>query len=105
MACNSEFIKHVCEILSPLGVVSSRKMMGDYVIYLNEKCVATACDNNLYVKMLPCIEELMEGAETGKPYNGAKDCYILDLQDQNLMRKAISSLWDNLPFPKRKPIK
>lgn len=102
MACTTEFIEFVCEILSPLGETRNRKMMGDYVIYLNDKCVATACDNLLYIKMLPCISELMQGAEVGKPYEGAKESYILDLSDQTHVRKVISILWDNLSFPKKK---
>lgn len=38
MACSPEFIEFVCAALAPLGEVRSRKMMGDYVIYVNEKC-------------------------------------------------------------------
>ena len=63
MACTSEFIESICDALAPLGEVCSRKMMGDYVIYVNEKCVITACDNIAYVKKLPCIADLMTYAE------------------------------------------
>ena len=76
--------------------------MGDYVIYLNEKCIAIACDNNLYVKMYPQLEELLRGAEIGKPYQGAKDHYILEGTNPALIRKVISLIWDILPEPKRK---
>lgn len=102
MACTKEFIEYVCDILSPLGEVRHRKMMGDYVVYLNEKCVITACDNNAYVKKLPYIENLMKEAETGYPYNGAKEMYILDMTDHIFVRKVITILWDNLPFSKKK---
>lgn len=37
MACSSEFIEFICAALAPLGEVRSRKMMGEYVIYVNEK--------------------------------------------------------------------
>lgn len=37
MACSTEFIEFVCNMLAPLGEVRSRKMMGDYIIYVNEK--------------------------------------------------------------------
>ena len=102
MACTIEFIDFVCEVLAPLGEVRYRKMMGDYVIYVNEKCVATACDNALYVKMLLCLEELMRDAETGRPYDGAKPCYILDLSNQAHARQVIATIWSHLPFPKKK---
>ena len=102
MACSTAFIESVCNILAPLGEVRSRKMMGDYLIYLNGKCVVTACDNLLYIKKLPVLEDIMSGYETGKPYDGAKDHYILDLYNPTLVRTVISTLWDQLPFLKSK---
>ena len=102
MACTTEFIKFVCDTLTPLGEVRSRKMMGDYVIYVNEKCVITACDNIAYVKKLPCIADLMADAECGYPYEGAKEAYILDLADIRKTLKAIETIWEALPYPKSK---
>lgn len=102
MACSSEFIDFIVEVLSPLGDVRSRKMMGDYVIYVNEKCVITACDNNAFIKKLSCIADLMADAEVGCAYEGAKEGYILTFEDQAKARKVISTLWEALPFPKNK---
>lgn len=102
MACDTEFIEFVCEALAPLGQVRYRKMMGDYVIYVNEKCVITACDNCAYIKKLDCIAALMPAAETGCPYPGARECYILDFADQNKAREVISTLWTALPYPKKR---
>lgn len=102
MACSTEFIKFVCDALAPLGDVRSRKMMGEYVIYVNEKCVITACDNTAFVKKLPCIAELMADAESGCPYKGAREAYILDFQDRKKALKVIETLWEDLPFPKSK---
>ena len=102
MACSTEFIEFVCEALRPLGEVSSRKMMGDYVIYVNGKCVITACDNLAYVKKLPCISALMADAECACPYPGAKEAYILDFADPRKALQVIGLLWDKLPYPKSK---
>ena len=102
MPCTTEFIDFVCDMLKPLGAVRARKMMGDYVVYVNEKCVITACDNNAYVKRLPCIGDLMADAECGCPYSGAKEAYILDFSDQRKALKVIGTLWDDLPYPKSK---
>ena len=102
MACSIEFIDFVCGSLAGLGSVRYRRMMGEYVIYVNEKCVITACDNIAYVKKLPCIDELMADAETGYPYAGTKESYILDFSNSKHVCKVISILWDALPFPKTK---
>lgn len=100
MASTSEYIDYVCDTLAPLGEVRYRKMMGDYVIYVNGKCVITACDNIAYVKKMPCIAELMADAECGCPYPGAKEAYILDINHTANALKVIETLWDELPFPK-----
>lgn len=100
MACSTDFIEFVCDVLAPLGEIRSRKMFGDYVIYVNGKCVITACDNMAFVKKLPCIEELMADAETGCAYEGAKEGYILDFHDRNKTLRVIETLWEKLPYPK-----
>lgn len=100
MACSPEFLEFICDTLAPLGEVRSRKMMGDYVIYVNEKCVITACDNIAYVKKLPCIANLMADAECGCPYEGAKEAYILDVNNPRKILKVVETIWEVLPFPK-----
>ena len=100
MACTTEFIEFACDVLAPLGEVRARKMMGEYIIYVNGKCVITACDNMAFVKKLSCIAELMCDAETGCAYEGAKEGYILDLHNRQKAIKIIATLWDYLPFPK-----
>ncbi len=102
MACTTEFIDRICETLAPLGEVRHRKMMGDYVIYLNDKCVITACDNCAFIKKLECIAPLMADAETGSPYEGAKEAYILDFSRRQHALQVIATLWEALPMPKKK---
>lgn len=100
MPCTAEFINFICDALSPLGEVRSRKMMGEYVVHVNGKCVITACDNLAYVKKLPCIAPLMADAECGSPYPGAREAYILDFSDPRKAIKVIQTLWEALPYPK-----
>lgn len=100
MACSTDFIEFVCDVLAPLGEVRARKMMGDYVIYVNGKCVITACDNTAFIKKLPCVADLMAEAGTGCAYRGAKEGYILDFHDRQKALRVIVTLWEELPFPK-----
>lgn len=102
MPCSTEFIDLICRQLEPLGNVQSRKMMGDYVIYLDGKCIITACDNIAFIKKHKSIESLMADAETGNPYPGAKEAYILDFKDMHKTLQAIRLLWQALPYPKSK---
>ena len=93
MACNSEFIEFVCSQIADAGEIRFRKMFGDYVIYVNEKPVITACDG---------IQSLMENAECGHPYEGAKEHYILDISHRDHALQVIRALWKMLPFSKGK---
>lgn len=102
MSCSVDFIEYVCSQLSSVGEVSSRKMMGDYLIYIDEKPVIIACDNLCYVKKVPEIESLMVEAECGFPYPGAKEHYILDIDHKKEAMMVVKILRDVLPYPKQR---
>ena len=102
MASTIEFVEFVCSQLSELGNVRHRKMFGEYMVYVNDKPVLLVCDNTVYVKKLPEIEELMSGAECGVPYDSAKEHYILDIEDRELAAKAVEILERITPVPKKK---
>ena len=53
MATTPEYNEFVCERLEPFGAVRSRKMFGEYMVYLNDKPIITVCDNTVFVKILP----------------------------------------------------
>ena len=84
MATRVELVEFICSRLQKLGIVRYRKMFGDYMVYLNEKPVILVCDNIAYVKKHSGIAGIMENAETGIPYNGAKEHYILDVDHEDL---------------------
>lgn len=65
MACTTDFIDFICSQLAEAGTVRSRKMFGDYMIYVNEKPVVLACDNIAYVKAHPAVADIMADAERG----------------------------------------
>ena len=85
LATTQEFADKVCRRIAPFGDVRSRKMFGEYLVYVNERPVLTLCDGRVFVKKLPQIADLMAGAECGYPYEGAKEAYLLDLGDDALV--------------------
>ena len=102
MACTLDYIDFVCSQLQGVGVVRSRKMFGDWCIYVDEKPVILACDNLCYVKMLPEIADMMHGAWTGFPYDGAKEHYILDIEHRDVAIPVIQALIPLIPYPKKR---
>ena len=102
MASNPDFVSYICEQLEGLGAVRSRKMFGEYMVYLNDKPVIIICDDRPMVKMLPCLEELLRGRPTEPPYEGAKDHYLLDPDDRDTLREAARLAEEVTPLPKKK---
>lgn len=102
MASSIEFVEFVASQLEALGAVRYRKMFGEYMVYVNEKPVVLVCDDIAYVKMHPDIVEMMDDAEIGIPYPGAKEHYILDAGHKDVLLKVVSTLERVLPFPKKK---
>jgi len=50
MATSADFADFVTEQLSGAGTITKRKMMGEYVVYCQEKVLALICDNKLFIK-------------------------------------------------------
>lgn len=70
------------------------------MVYINDKPILLVCDNTVYIKKLDAVSELMQKSETGYPYEGAKEHYILDIEDTELSKKAIAILEPITPLPK-----
>ena len=102
MASSTDFVSYICEQLDGLGAVRSRKMFGDYMVYLNDKPVMILCDNRAMVKMLPCLADLLAGRPTQPPYEGAKDHYLLDPDDRDTLREAARMAEKVTPLPKKR---
>lgn len=100
MATTIEYIEYVCEQIRGIGEIRYKKMFGEYMVYVNDKPVILVCDNNVFVKKLECIKEIMKDAESGVPYNGAKEHYILDIDNSEFCKKVITELEKVTPVPK-----
>lgn len=88
MASTKGFLDFVLEQLSPLGTVSSRAMMGEYVIYLDGKVIGGVYDDRLLLKPTKSAIKIMEGSAFGVqmqiPYPGAKEMLAADVDDGEL---------------------
>ena len=100
MASSKEFAAFVTEQAAGTGVVTSRKMFGEYMVYIDGKPILLVCDNTVYVKMLDCVADELSNAEIAVPYNGAKPHYVLDIENRELLIKVIELLKPVIPLPK-----
>jgi len=102
MASSIDFVNYVIEQINGVGITSCRKMFGEYMVYVNQKPVILICDNTAFVKKLDCVKELLETEETGYPYTGAKEHYILDIDNSEMVKNIVMALEKVIPIPKKK---
>lgn len=102
MATTVDYIEYVCEQIQGIGMLRYRKMFGEYMVYVNEKPILLVCDNTVFVKKLPCIEALMMDAQVGYPYKGAKEQFILDIDNRDFAQTIIEKLEAVTSIPKPK---
>ena len=103
MASRKEYVEFVLEQLSEAGDVSSRAMMGEYVIYYRGKVVGGIYDDRFLVKPVEAAVSLMPEAEYEIPYQGAKEMLlVVHLEDRSFLKKLMESMYEQLPEPKKK---
>ena len=102
MATTVDFIEYVCEQIRGAGDIRYKKMFGEYLVYVDEHPALLVCDNTVFVKTLPCLGEIMDGTEKGFPYDGAKEHYILDIDDREKSKTAVALIAKHAPLPKKK---
>jgi TfoX/Sxy family transcriptional regulator of competence genes len=100
MATTPDYIEFVCEQVREAGAVRYKKMFGEYMVYVNDKPILLVCDNTVFVKILPCLETLLANAEHDFPYDGAKEHYVLDIEDRDLSLIVVAALEEVTPLPK-----
>ena len=54
MSTSLDYIEFVCSQIDSVGIVSHKKMFGEYMVYVNAKPVFLVCDSTVYIKMLDC---------------------------------------------------
>jgi TfoX/Sxy family transcriptional regulator of competence genes len=102
MATSVDYILYVCEQIRGVGEIRYKKMFGEYMIYVKDKPILLVCDHTVYVKQLDAIKAYMQEAEVGYPYQGAKEHYILDIEDPEHAKAVITILEEITPLPKPK---
>lgn len=102
MATSLDYIQFVCEQLHTPFPVYYKKMFGEYMIYVNDKPILLVCNNTVYVKKLEVLKDIMNNSACGIPYKGAKEHYILDVEEVELTSKVIELLEKNTIQKKRK---
>jgi len=103
MSTTPDYIEFVLDQIDNKWNKRSKKMFGEYMIYVNEKPILLVCNNTVYVKELDCIKTLFPKENKGFPYKGAKEHYIVDVEDKELFNNIIDELVRVVPLPVKNP--
>lgn len=103
MGSRAETLAHVLDCLSALPL-SHRKMMGEYVLYLDAKVVAVIGDDRLWLKPTPGGLATLTDCPLAAPFPGAKSWIDADaaLDDPDRLAAALCAIAADLPTPKPK---
>ncbi|MDR1941541.1 MAG: TfoX/Sxy family protein [Endomicrobium sp.] len=102
MASDIGFVNYVVEQIKNAGLITYRKMFGEYLVYVNAKPAFLICDNTVFVKILPCVKQYLQTAQKGFPYKEAKEHYIADPDDLERLSDIARAIDKNVPLPKKR---
>ena len=103
MASSRQYLDYVLDQLSGLDGVSSRAMMGEFILYCQGKVVGGIYDDRLLVKPTASAARLLPQARLEPPYEGAKAMLLVDaVDDRELLCELMPAVARELPWPKRK---
>lgn len=101
MASSKEYLQFVLEQLSNLDGITHRAMMGEYIIYYNGKVVGGIYDDRFLLKQTKSSVKLLSDTPLEKPYDGAKEMLLADVDNRELLETVIPQIADDLPDKKK----
>lgn len=102
MATSKGYLEYVLEQLSGLPEISYRAMMGEYVLYYRGKVIGGIYDDRLLLKATKAAETMLPDAERDIPYDGAKEMFLVDVDDRKLLTELIEAMYSELPTPRKR---
>jgi DNA transformation protein len=103
MATTQNTIDFLLDQLSGVGEASTKKMFGEYCLYLSGKPVGLVCDDQLYLKPTKAGSNLIAKVVEGAPYPGAKPHLLItpdQWEDAEWLCDLVCVTARELPLPK-----
>lgn len=88
MASSKEYLEYVLDLLSGVEGVTTRKMMGEYLLYSNGTLFGGVYDDRFMLK--PTATATARFAHQELPYEGAKPMCIVDVEDPEVIADVVA---------------
>jgi TfoX/Sxy family transcriptional regulator of competence genes len=105
MASRQSTVDFIVEQVADAGIVSAKKMFGEYGLFCDGRMVALICDDQLFVKTTQGGRAYIGEVTEVSPYEGAKPCFLISgdqWEDSDWLSKLIQISTAELPLPKQK---
>ncbi|WP_394796141.1 TfoX/Sxy family protein [Armatimonas sp.] len=104
MASDKSFVEHIVEQIENAGIITYRKMFGEYAIYSDGKIVVLICDNQVFIKPTESGRAFIGDAVEALPYPGAKLNFLIEdgFEDREWFSELVRITAKELPAPKPK---
>lgn len=100
MASSVEYLEYVLDLLADVPDITTRKMMGEYLLYSSGKLFGGIYDDRFLVKAMSASRALLTVAEV--PYDGAAEMMLVDIEDSAAVAELVVSMLPDLPEPKKR---
>ena len=103
MASSKAYLEFVLDQLSELENISYRAMMGEYIIYYQDKVIGGIYDDRFLVKPTKSAVALMPDAERELPYEGGKEMLlVVDIENKSFLQDLLRAMYPELPMSRKK---
>ncbi|MBR3224291.1 MAG: TfoX/Sxy family protein [Atopobiaceae bacterium] len=100
MASSAEYLEYVLDLLTYVPEVTTRKMMGEYLLYSSGKLFGGVYDDRFLVKDTKASRAVLSSSEV--PYDGASEMMLVDIEDRDAVADLVIRMLPELPEPKRR---
>ena len=100
MASSAEYLEYVLDLLADVPKVTTRKMMGEYLLYSSGKLFGGVYDDRFLVKDTESSRAVLSASEI--PYDGASEMMLVDIEDHDAVADLVIRMLPELPEPKRR---
>lgn len=101
MATDPNFVEFITDQIKNVGIITAKKMFGEYGVYCNGKLFGVICDNKLFIKPTDKGRDFIGNPTELPAYPGAKPSFLIEdkIEDSKWLTKLVKITTDNLPEP------
>ena len=93
MASSKDYLTYVLDLLREVSGISFKKMMGEYILYKDDKIFGGIYDNRFLVKKVKSLEEYEFKEQI--PYPGAKPMLLVDIENPSEIKEIVQLIYQS----------